>query len=219
MIFAFCYCIMWLITFLFYPTKVIGKKNLPKKKGYILSCNHYSNLDAIMLDTKLHKRINFLAKKELFEKKVPAFFLKKFGAIPIDREKPGIASFKQVVSVLHKNKIVGIFPEGTRNKNKEDDSLQSVKTGIITFASKAEVQIVPAVIYKRFKVWRRNYVIIGEPLNLLAEDPKRLSKEELEENTKRLTDAMNKLRADFDEKLKLKKAGNKKQIGKRQKKK
>ena len=205
MIFAICYSIMWLITFLFYPTKVIGKKNLPKKKGVILTCNHYSNWDAIMLDTKLHKKIRFLAKKELFEKKISAFFMKKFGGISIDRDKPGIASFKQVVSVLHKNKIVGIFPEGTRNKDKSDNSLQTIHQGAITFASKADVQIVPAIIYRRFKVWRKNYIVIGQPLDIIGEDPKRLTKEEIEKNLVRLTEALNKLRNDMDQKIEDKK--------------
>ena len=205
MIFAICYSIMWFVSFLFYPTKVIGKKNLPKGKGYILTCNHFSNLDVIMLDTKLHKKIRFLGKKELFKKKTRAFILKKFGGIPIDRDNPGIASFKQVVSLLKHNKIVGIFPEGTRNKNKDDDSLQQLKTGTITFASKADVQIVPAIIYKRFKVWHRNYIVLGEPIDIIGEDPRRLTKIEIEENTRRLSDAMNKLREDMDKRFQDKK--------------
>lgn len=201
MLFAICYCIGWFISFLFYPVKVIGKKNLPKKKGYILACNHFSNLDVVMLDTKLHKKIRFLAKKELFKKKFNAFVLKKFGGIPVDRENPGIASFKQVITLLHKDKIVGIFPEGTRNKDKSSEDLGQIKTGTITFASKAEVQIVPAIIYKRFKIWHKNYIIIGQPLDIVAQDPKRLTKEEIEINAGRLTNAMNQLRKDMDQKM------------------
>ncbi len=209
MLFAICYFIGWLITFLFYPVKVIGKKNLPKKQGYILACNHFSNLDVVMLDTKLHKKIRFLAKKELFKKKFNAFVLKKFGGIPIDRQNPGVASFKQVITVLHKDKIVGIFPEGTRNKDKSSDDLGQIKTGAITFASKAGVQIVPAIIYKRFKIWHKNYIVIGQPLDIVGVDTKRLTKEEIEINTNRLTDAMNKLRKDMDDKMAAKKTKRK----------
>ena len=215
MLFGICYSLVWLFAFLFYPTKVIGKKNLPKKKGYILACNHYSNLDPMLLDVKLHKKIRFLAKKELFKKKFGSYFFKKAGVIPVDRENPGISSFKQVISVLNKNKIVGIFPEGTRNKNKEDDNLQNVKTGIITFASRAGVQIVPSIIYKRFKIWHKNYIVIGAPLDLVAEDTKRLTKEELELNINRLTDAMNQLRKDMDDKFKTKKSKKVKKNGKK----
>ena len=77
MFFAICFAIIWLPIRLLFPTKVIGKKNLPKKKGAVLTCNHYSNMDCIIIDVFLNKKVRFLAKKELFKNKFVSWVLKK----------------------------------------------------------------------------------------------------------------------------------------------
>lgn len=212
MLFAICFALLWIPIRLFYPVKVVGKNNLPKKKGYVLTCNHYSNLDPILLDIYLNKKIRFLAKKELFKKKFVGFCLKRFGGFPVDREKPGVSSFKFALNVLKENKILGIFPEGTRNKNIEAEGIMQLKNGAIVFASKGESQIIPIVIYKKPKVFRKNYILIGEPIELVGEDKKRLTHEEQEQNVQLLVNAMAKLRKDLDNKILAKK--NKRKVEK-----
>ena len=54
------------------------------------------------------------------------------------------------------------------------------------------------MIYRRARFLRRNYIVIGEPIDLVAENPKRLTHEETEENAKRLKETMTKLRNDFE---------------------
>lgn len=210
MLFGICFVIAWLIFRPLYPTKVIGKKNLPQKGGYVLTCNHYSNMDCIMLDLCLVKKIRFLAKKELFKSKFASFVLKKFGAFPINREKPELSAFKFALDVLKKDKILGIFPEGTRNKTEED--MKDLKQGAITFASRGNSEIVPVVLYRKPKALRKNYIIIGEPLKIEGENPSRLTKEEIETNANRLYNAMQQLRLDMDIKLEAKKARKKKDV-------
>lgn len=205
MIFVICFILAYIPLRLIFPTKVIGKKNLPKKEGYIFTCNHFSNMDPVILDACLAKRIRFLAKKELFKNKFVGFFLKQYGGFPINREKPEMSSIKFALNTLKEKKILGIFPEGTRNKSETDDRLQELKNGVIMFASKGDAKIVPAIIYKRIKAFRKNYIIIGEPFKLEAVDSKRLTKEEIDYNTNKLVSAMNKLREDMDNKIKAKK--------------
>jgi len=205
MVFAILFALCWLPIRIMFPTKVIGKKNLPKKEGYVLTCNHYSNMDPILLNICLFKKIRFLAKKELFESKFLAFFLKRFGAYPINREKPEISSVKFALNALKDKKILGIFPEGTRNKDLSDDSLQDLKNGAVIFAAKGNAKMVPVIIYKRCKFLRKNYIVIGEPIEIEGEDKRRLTPEETEKNTLKLVSAMNQLRSDMDEKFKNKK--------------
>ena len=158
-------------------------------------------MDAILLDIYLNKKIRFLAKKELFKSKFVGFFLKKFGGFPVDREKPGVSAFKFALNVLKENKVLGIFPEGTRNKSIDEQGIMQLKNGAIVFASKGESQIVPVIIYKKPRMLRRNYILIGEPITLVSEDKKRLTHEEQEQNTQILVDAMTKLREDMDNKM------------------
>lgn len=198
MIYAISFFFCWIYVKLFYPTKVIGKKNLPKKQGYVLTCNHYSNLDVVILDVSLGKKIRYLAKKELFKNKFLGWYIKKLGGYPVDRENPDISAFKFGINALKDGHILGIFPEGTRNKGSDDAELQDLKSGAITFASKTGTKIVPMMIYRRARFLRRNYIVIGEPIDLVAENPKRLTHEETEENAKRLKETMTKLRNDFE---------------------
>lgn len=198
MIFAISYFFAWIYIKLFYPTKVIGKKNLPKNQGYVLTCNHYSNLDVVVIGVSLGKKIRYLAKKELFKNKFVGWYLKKLGAYPVDRENADIGAFKFAINTLKNNKILGIFPEGTRNKGADDASLQDLKTGAITFASKTGTQIVPMMLYRRARFWRKNYLVIGEPIDIVAENPRKLTHEETDKNAENLKQTMIKLRDDFE---------------------
>ena len=75
MIFWICFIIAFIPVSIMFPIKVIGRKKLPKKQGFVLTCNHYSNFDAPMIDAKLLRKVRFLAKKELFQKKFIGFFI------------------------------------------------------------------------------------------------------------------------------------------------
>ena len=208
MVFIIIFAILFLPITLLIPTKVIGKKNLPKTKkdgGYILTSNHYSNFDVILLDIKLGKKIYYLAKKELFKNKFISWFLCKLGGIKIDRESNDISAIKNSLQTLKNKKVLGIFPEGTRNKGEDTAAMQEAKSGAIVIASKAGVPIIPAAIYRRPKFFRSNKILIGEPFYVQGANPKKLTKEEIEENTTKLAEIMNNLHAQLVDKYSKKK--------------
>ena len=209
MIFALAFIILFLPITIFYPTKVLHKERMPKGKKCIATSNHYSNADPILFDVKFRRKFIFLAKVELFKNKFASWFLKKCGGIAVDREKVSPSTFKETISALNKNKQVFIFPEGTRNKN-ESEELGDVKSGVVTFASKGECEIIPMLLYRKPKVFRKNYIIVGKPFNIEGENPKRLSKEELDKNVERYTLVMNELRKEIDEFVDSKKSKRKK---------
>ncbi len=198
MLFVLAFIILYLPLTIIYPTKVIGKKNLPKKKRCIATSNHYTNIDPILYDIKLVKKFHFLAKVELFKNKLLGWFLKKCGGIPVDRENVSPSSFKETISQLKKNRQVFIFPEGTRNKA-GTEQMADAKAGVITFASKGEADIIPMLLYRPPKAFRKNYIIIGEPFKLESENTKRLSKEEMQHNLERYEETIKKLRIELDE--------------------
>lgn len=200
MIFWICFSIVFLPLTLLFPIKVIGKKNLPKKQGYVLTCNHYSNYDAPMIDIKLGRKIRFLAKKELFKKKFPAFFLKQFGAFPIDRGTTDVKAFKFAIKTIKDNHILGIFPEGTRNKSGSSE-MQEAKSGAIVFASKTGAPIVPMVMTRPINFLRRTTLLIGEPFFVNGENPSRLTKEEVDKNVEILVQKTNELRDSYNKQL------------------
>ncbi|MBR1987618.1 MAG: 1-acyl-sn-glycerol-3-phosphate acyltransferase, partial [Clostridia bacterium] len=67
MLFYIVISIIFLPCTILFPVIIKGKKNLKKlkKQNYIISCNHMSNLDPVMVDVRLKKKHYILAKKEL----------------------------------------------------------------------------------------------------------------------------------------------------------
>ena len=176
----------------FFPTKFVGKKNLPKG-ACIIASNHTSNMDAVNLAVHTWEKKYFLAKKELFKNRLVGFFAKKCGGIKIDRQGNDVNAIKESLKVLRNNKKLVIFPEGTRTNN-ENMELGEVKQGVAMFAIKAKVQIVPMFIVRKPKVWRRNKVVIGQPFELTEFYGKKLSAEDLSQATEIVAKKMEELR-------------------------
>lgn len=209
MFFVLGFIILFLPIVLFCPTKFLHKENLPKRgTKAILTSNHFSLLDPILYDIFFFRKFRIIGKKELFKNKIAAFFLKDFGAIPVDREQMTPSTYKETMTQLKKNRQILIFPEGTRNKSGTNE-LQEIKSGFLLFASRGETAITPMVMYRKPKLFRKNYIIIGKPFELIGENPKRLSKEELEENLQRYLKVMAELKAEVTDYVESKKKGKK----------
>mgnify|MGYP002795795086 FL=1 len=175
-----------------FPTKIIGKKNIPNG-ACIISSNHTSNMDAVMLAVKTWEKKYYLAKKELFKNKLFGFILKKCGAVKIDRQANDVTAIKNCLKILKNNKKLVIFPEGTRVHN-ENMELGEVKHGVAMFAIKAKVPIVPMFITKTPKIFRRNRIYIGEPFTLEEFYGKKLTEEELKSAGEIVTAKMQEIR-------------------------
>ncbi|MBQ7340149.1 MAG: 1-acyl-sn-glycerol-3-phosphate acyltransferase [Clostridia bacterium] len=149
-----------------YPVKIFNKENLPQENCVIV-CNHFSVIDCLYLAI-LNKRQNYLilAKKEALKSNVYGKILKGYGAIPIDREKPDLRTLIDLIKFLKNgnNKLL-IFPEGTRNKTGTID-IQPLKEGAGVFALKAKCKILPIIIWKKARIFRRNKMIVGTPFEL-----------------------------------------------------
>lgn len=177
--------------FIFYPTKVIGRKNIIKTKS-IIACNHQTLLDVPILATKFRIRMYALAKKELFENKILGWFFKTIGAISIDRNNVDLPAIKNVLTVLKKkNKPILIFPSGTRHATVEES--ENIKNGVAMFALKADCPILPVVFIKKPKIFRRNKMVIGEPLDLSKFKDVKPTKEVYAEINQLLSDTMREL--------------------------
>lgn len=182
----------WLPLSICYPTKIVGRKNLPKGKA-ILTVNHTSNMDIVLLLAHLHEKKYTLAKKELFKNKFIGGILKSYGGIPIDREGSDISAIKKSLKLLSKGKKIIIFPEGTRNKNEDISVMGELKTGTAMIAIKSKTPIVPVWISRRPKAFRKTVIKIGEPFELEEFYGKKLNEELLGEATKIIAKKMQEL--------------------------
>ncbi len=138
-----------------------GRKNIPKKGRLILCSNHISNLDPIMLAIAIPRPISFMAKKELFENKILSKLFYSLGAFPIDRKGSNIIAIKTSLRVLKDEKILGIFPEGTRVY---DMNLDNAKPGIGLISIKGKSPVIPVFIESKYKPFSKVKIKIGEPI-------------------------------------------------------
>ena len=210
MLFWICFILAYIPIKLMFPTKVIGRKNLPKGKCIVAS-NHFSNADAIIYDFSFAIKFRYMAKIELFKNKFSAFFINAFGGFAVNREKITPSVYKKTMLELKKGHKVFIFPEGTRNKSGSEE-MGDAKAGVITFASKGDAVIVPMLLYKKPRLFHKNYIVVGEPFKVHGENPSRLTKEEVKVNLEIYENRMLELRANLNEKLNDKKGRKKKDV-------
>lgn len=189
--------IFYIPTMLVYPLKVINKKRIPKKQRYIAVANHleWADILHILYQTPGHRRM--IAKKEIGENwfiKMVNWFI---GIIFVDRGNSSVKSLKEILRSLKDEHPICIFPEGTRNKvNRE---LQEIKSGASVFAIKGDAPIIPFMIYKRTKMFRKNYIYVGEPLDLSSYKKVRLTDDVIKEADNLVREHMLKTMADMDD--------------------
>jgi 1-acyl-sn-glycerol-3-phosphate acyltransferase len=146
------------------------------------------------------RRINYLAKKELFSNKVYSYFLRKlFRTIPIDREQMERATLRTIYQLLNTNEILLMFPEGTRSF---DGNLQEAKIGIGMIAYNSKVPIIPVYVNGSHDIlprdakrvyFKRCSVFFGPPVELSRFYQKQKSKELYKEISEKIMEAIAKL--------------------------
>ena len=99
---------------LIFKLKVVGYENLNIDGGYVLTANHKSNWDALVIYTAMIRDIYFMAKAELFKYPLLSWVLKKFGAFPVKRGENDLGAIKHAIGILNKDEVLGIFPQGHR---------------------------------------------------------------------------------------------------------
>lgn len=124
-----------------YRLEVYGKENIPKTNDYIVVGNHLSTLDPPLVCHILDHRVAFMAKKELFYHPFIKVMLNWLGSFAVDREKVGPSTIKTAKAVKNtKNWVLGIFPQGTREKGNE---IHHVTKGFVGLAKATQCNILP----------------------------------------------------------------------------
>lgn len=116
-IITFCFRVFFK---LIYPYRLYGRDNIPENGPYIICANHTSWFDPPLVGSVIPQmRIHFMAKEELFDIFIFGTILKKLGAFPVKRDKADRRAIKKALQLLGEDKIIGLFPEGTRIKGGE----------------------------------------------------------------------------------------------------
>ena len=152
-----------LLKIIFRP-KVIGKENIPQSGPLIFAGNHKHAVDPTMVMMSTDRIVHYMAKEELF-KGLHGILFRKIGLIKIHRGKSNPQAVIEAEKILKDGGTVGIFPEGTRNKGKEE--LLKFRYGAIRIAQKTNSPILPFAIRNKYKIFRKSVIIeFGKPIEV-----------------------------------------------------
>ena len=174
---------------------LIGRENIPQDGSFIVVSNHGSLLDPPLLGHALDRNISFMAKAELFKIPILGFVIKACGAYPVKR---GIADKNTIQTACEKlsnNKSIGIFIDGTRQKN---GRVNKPKQGAALLAFKNQKLLLPVALVNSHKLIRFKFCIpffskivikVGKPL----QPPQSSSRSDLNSVTINLQNKINSL--------------------------
>lgn len=144
-LYTFSVPIAKLLMSLKYKLRYEGKENLPKTGAYIVSANHLTSFDPVLLAMNSGRVIHFMAKYETFEKPFTRFFLTHFNSFPVKRGSSDKSSIEYAINLIKHGEVIGIFPEGTRNQ--EGGEPQKAKSGVALIAKATNSDVVPCSIH------------------------------------------------------------------------
>ena len=141
---------------IFFRPKIVGREKIPKDGGVILAGNHRHIFDPCMPILSTKRPVHYMAKKELFNSPIGWFF-KVVGCIPVDRGHDNTDSKEAALEVLREGEVLGIFPEGTRNKSL--NGLLPFKYGAVSMSNKSGALIVPFAITGKYRLFNNKLTV------------------------------------------------------------
>ena len=174
---------------------LIGRNNIPQTDSFIMVSNHGSLLDPPLLGHALGRNISFMAKAELFKIPFLGFIIKACGAYPVKRGIADKNTIKIACKKLSNENSIGIFIDGTRQKN---GRVNKPKQGAALLAFKNQKLLLPVAIVNshrlvRFKfffpLFSKIVIKVGKPV----QPPQTSSRDDLRSVTMLLQDRINNL--------------------------
>ena len=174
---------------------LIGRENIPQKDAFIMVSNHGSLLDPPLLGHALERNISFMAKAELFKIPLLGSVITACGAYPVKRGIADKTTIKTACEKLSKDNCIGIFIDGTRQKN---GRVNKPKQGAALLAFKNQKLLLPVAIVNSHRLIRFKFCIplftkivikVGKPV----QPPKSSSRDDLNSVTMHLRDNINNL--------------------------
>ncbi len=155
---------------MFFRGEVAGLENLPKSGAFLIASNHASHLDPPLVGAQVPRQMCFFARKTLWKPGLAAWWLDAVGTIPVDRDGGGdVGAIKRVLRALADDKVLILFPEGTRSP---DGNLQTPKPGVGLIVCRTQVPVVPARVFGSFEAFGRSGPLrLGTPVSVVFGPP------------------------------------------------
>jgi len=121
-----------------------GRENVPLTGGALITPNHVSDCDPVAVGVSMPRDAFTMAKEELFDMKMVGPIMRVLNGFPVKRYTADRNALRFAEDRLKEGEAVIIFPEG---KLSEDGKLQPMLPGVILIAQRANVPIVPTIVF------------------------------------------------------------------------
>jgi 1-acyl-sn-glycerol-3-phosphate acyltransferase len=164
----------WLMIFclrLLTNWEVKGKENVPQEGSLLVVSNHMNNADPPLVAVCIPRKTVFMAKEQLFINPVIRYFIRGFGAFPVNRTTVDRNALRQAKAALDSGLCLVMFPEGMRSQTA---TMLQAFPGSALIATRSKTTILPLGITGTEKMngWKwifkrpRVIVTIGKPFTL-----------------------------------------------------
>ncbi|UFU04459.1 1-acyl-sn-glycerol-3-phosphate acyltransferase [Ruania suaedae] len=121
-------------------TRVVGAERVPRTGRLLVAANHTGIIDGPLLHGVIPRESHMIIKEEMFSG-VIGFLMRGAGQIPVDRRN-GRAALQTALTLLQEDRLVGVFPEGTRGGG----DVKQTKAGIAWLAVRSGAPVLPVAI-------------------------------------------------------------------------
>jgi 1-acyl-sn-glycerol-3-phosphate acyltransferase len=162
---------------------VLGAQHLPKEGGAVIAMTHFGYLEFALVEwaTWLHnrRRIRFMTKQSVFDKRVVGSLMRNMKHIPVDM-KAGASAYASAVTALQAGELIGVFPEAGVSAS---FTIRDFKSGAVRLAAEAGVPLIPLAVWGGQRLMTKNHkiglrerigvrvmVVVGEPITVRPSD-------------------------------------------------
>lgn len=120
--------------------------------GVIVSCNHLSNLDPLVMGSFFPQTLFAMAKVELFRVGLVGWLLRGSNVFPVDRQHADRRALRIALELLAAKRRLMIFVEGTRAAS---PGMKRAEPGVGFLVRKSGAAVLPVAVWNTEKAWPR----------------------------------------------------------------
>lgn len=135
--------LVWVFLRLRCGFRVEGGHHEPRHGPLIIVSNHVSDLDPLVVGVAMRRRVQYMAKAELFRPPLLRWWVTSCGAFPVRRGEPDRQALRTAREILERGGALVMFPEGTRGSSRE---LRAPEPGAALLALRTGATILPLAV-------------------------------------------------------------------------
>ena len=158
------------LTLFVYRGRGINTENVPSDGPFILAPNHFSNLDHFLIAAFMRRKVQFMAKSQLFgPNPIFDYIFRVGGVFPVRRGHNDQEAFITAHAILGRGGCVCMYCEGGRSRT---GLLGEARPGVGRLTLESDAPVVPVAVHGSSSVRRWNRlrfpkvtIQFGEPLS------------------------------------------------------